>query len=386
MTLPPRQAAPDVVEYFAACTLGLEGVLANELEGLGVDGIESGRGGVRFEGDRTAGYRVALWSRTAVRLQETIGQATIDREDDLYDWVASFGWDDLMRVDQTLAVDASIRDSVFRHSKYAALRVKDAIVDQFRERARRRPSVDTKRPDLQLKLHLQRDQATLYRDLVGGSLHKRGYRPIQVKSPLNESIAAGLVLLSEWDRRSPLCDPMCGSATIAIEAAWIAADRAPGLKQRFAFERWPDFDAKAWRGLIEDAFKRMSMDSVPRIDVADRHPGAIAIAKESIKLAGLRDRIRVHHTALADFHLEAPPAVVLCNPPWGERLDPEDLEASWRDLGDFLRRECPLSIAWILSGNPAIGHALRLKADRKIPVHNGPIECRVLRYEIGERR
>lgn len=375
-----------MAEYFAACTLGLEGVLVTELEALGVSGVEPGRGGARFEGDRADGYRVALWTRTAVRLQETIGAATIDREDDLYDFVASFAWGEFMRVDQTLAVDASIRDSVFRHSKFAALRVKDAIVDQFRERARRRPNVDTKRPDLQLKLHLLGDRATLYRDLVGGSLHKRGYRPVQVKSPLNEAIAAGLVLLSGWDRQGALCDPMCGSATIAIEAAWIAADRAPGLKQRFAFERWPDFDAKVWRSLIEDAFRRMSMDAIPRIDVADRHPGAIAIAKESIALAGLRDRIRVHHAPLSDLHLDHPPAIVLCNPPWGERLDAEDLEQSWQDLGDFLRRECPLSIAWILSGNPSIGRALRLKADRKIPVHNGPIDCRVLRYEIGERR
>lgn len=376
--------------YFAACTLGLEETLAEEVRALDIaeeGSVELARGGVSFRTDRRGGYTAALWLRTAVRLQEELACADVYDEDGLYEFARDLDWEEFMRLDQTLAVDASVRDSGVSHSKYAALRIKDAIVDQFRDRTGKRPSVDPKRPNLPLKLHLNRDVATIYRDLAGDSLHKRGYRPVQVKSPLNESIAAGLVLLSDWDRKSPFCDPMAGSGTIAIEAAWIASGRAPGLRRRFAFERWPDFEADAWRSLIKAAMARIDSDAIPPIEIADEHPGAVAIARESIAMAGLRDRIKICHASLSEFDPHPTPGIVITNPPYGDRLGGDgEAERSWEELGDFLRTHCGGVTAWVLSGRPSLGRAMRLKASRKIPVHNGPIECRLLRYEVDERR
>ena len=190
------------------------------------------------------------------------------------------------------------------------------------------------------------------------------------------------MLLSEWDRKSPLVDPMCGSGTIGIEAAWIATDRAPGLRRKFAFERWPDFDSVAWRRLLQDAMSRSRNDEVPPIEIADWHPGALEIARESIRLAGLTDKIRVTHAELKEFDPMLTPSIVLCNPPYGERMN-DAAEASWRDLGDFLRELCGGATAWVLSGSPDTGKEMRLKASRKMPVRNGPIECRVMRYDIA---
>ena len=209
-------------EFYAACTIGLEEVLEGELVALGAEILERRRGGMRFSGSRRLGYEAALWLRTAVRLQEVVDSGPVESETQLYDFVRSIDWQEHLRIDQTLAVDASVRDACLTHSRYAALKVKDAIVDQFRERDGRRPDVDAKRPVLPLKLFLFGDRATLYRDLSGDSLHKRGYRPIQVKSPLNEAIAAGLVLLSGWDRRSEVLRP----------DVWVGHDRDRGRVDR----------------------------------------------------------------------------------------------------------------------------------------------------------
>jgi 23S rRNA G2445 N2-methylase RlmL len=322
-----------------------------------------------------------------VRLQEEIAVGEVRSEEALYAFVRGLEWERWLDVEQTLAVDASVRDACLTHSHYAALRVKDAIVDRFRDHRGRRPSVDTGDPDLPLKLHLRGATATLYRDLSGESLHKRGYRPVQVKSPLNEATAAGLVLLSEWDRASPLLDPMCGSATLPIEAALIAGDRAPGLRRRYAFERWSDFDRRVWKALREEARDRARAGAarIPEIAGADRHPGAIAIARRAVEAAELRDRVRLTVAEVRDLVPVPVPAVVLTNPPYGERLGaeaPDDVAASWRDLGAFLHERCGGATAWILCGSPELSRHLGLRASRRVPVHNGPIDCRLLCYEI----
>ena len=372
--------------YFAACGKGLEPAVETELTELGTQDVQVRRGGVSFRGDRRVAYATNLWLRSAIRVQEELLRRQVWNPDELYDAVASLDWDRYVTPDQTLKVSASVRDTPqIRHSGYAALTVKDAVVDVVRERHGRRPSVDTKDPDLLLKLVLQGGRLLLYRDLSGTSLHKRGWRPIQVKSPLNEATAAGLLVITGWDRRSALVDPMCGSGTFPIEAAMMATDRAPGLGRRFAFERWLDFDPDLWASLIEDAEARIrpTLDFV--IEGADHHAGALALARKGARAAGVEHVVRFVESDVADYVPSAKPKLVVSNPPYGERIGKDDAEASWSKLGVFLRERCGGATAWVLSGNKALSRHLGLRTSRRVPVMNGPIECRFLRYEMHER-
>lgn len=371
--------------YYAPCGLGLEDLLADEVRTLGgaIDAVE--RGGVTFHGDRQLGYAVCLWSRVATRVQEELVRGRGRTPDDLYALARQVGWADLVRADGTLAVFASVRGDDLRHSRFAALRVKDAVVDAMRRDTGRRPSVDTEDPDLPLKVVARDGEAVLYRDLAGDSLHRRGWRPEQVKSPLNEALAAGLLLLTGWDRTSALCDPMCGSGTLVIEAAHLAADRAPGLRRPFAFERWPDLDASAWTALRLDAEARWKAGrrKLPVLLANDRHAGALRIAREAAARAEVADAIRWSNVDIAGYAPEPVPAVVVVNPPYGKRIgEGSDLRHSWEALGRFLKDRCPGAEAWVLSGSPELTTDLRLKTSRRIPVRNGPLDCRWLRYDI----
>jgi len=371
--------------YFAPCTLGVEEALVGELRTLGAAAIAARPGGVEFEGDLRLGYAANLWLRSAIRVQEVLVEGSAAGPEELYELVASVEWERLMGVDQTLAVDASVRDSAITHSGFAALKTKDAIVDRFRRRFGRRPSVDVERPDLPLKLVLQRGRATLYRILSGESLHKRGWRPIQVKSPLNEATAAGLLLLSGWDRRSSLVDPMCGSGTFVVEAALLAADVAPGLRRRFAFEGWPDYEASLFEPLRREARARTKERLPFLLEGADRHGGALALARRGAEAAGVAGLVRFTDADLRAFVPAEPPKVVFVNPPYGERLgEGEDLVASWRDLGAFLHERCRGADAYVLSGNPELTRHLGLRVERRWAVRNGPLDCRLLHYPIRE--
>ncbi len=376
------------IRYYAACTLGLEAVLLDELRqlGLGERDVRLRRGGCDFRGDAAIGYRACLWLRSAVRVQQELMRGFVRDRDDLYRLTQQVDWSRSITPLQTLAVDASVRDSFANDTRFPALVVKDAICDQFRERVGKRPDVERGEPDLPIKLVLQGDEAILYRDLGGAPLHKRGYREVQHKSPLNEAIAAGLLLLTEWDRQSPLCDPMCGSATFLVEAAMLAMDRAPGLARSFAFERFADADLKAWRQIYDDAERRAGAGAARHVVLMgnDRHQGALSIAQRSIAAADLDGRILLADQDARDYQPPEPPKLVVVNPPYGERLadEPEALIDDWRSLGGFLHERCRGAAAHVLSGNPELTRHLGLRADRKWPVHNGPIECRWLRYSI----
>ncbi len=376
--------------YYAACTLGLEDVLADEIHALGGRRIENRRGAVAFTGDRWLGYMACLWLRSAVRVQEELARGQIDGREGLYELTRTVDWSQSITHLQTLAVDGSIKDSFANDTRFPVLVVKDAVCDQFRERVNKRPDVDKERPDLRIKLVLQGDEAILYRELGGEPLHKRGYREIQHKSPLNEATAAGLLLRSGWDKRTPLCDPMCGSATFLIEAAWMAMDRAPGLGRAFAFERWRDTDVAAWRRLYDDAEARAEAGkaNLPPLCGNDRHPGALSIAEQAIAKAGLTGRITLRHGDAADYVPPFAPGFVVTNPPYGDRLSPDEdaLAGSWQSLGRFLHTQCKGAVAWVLCGNPELTRHLGLRTNQKHPVHNGPIECRWLRYEIDGAR
>src|SRR5207244_875932 len=227
--------------FFATCARGIEEVLAGELRELGAKEIEIGRGGVHFAGDKTVLYNANLWLRTAIRVLGPILEAAVTSPEELYEAVRTVDWSQYLTPDHTLAVDCNVRDSRITHSKYAALKTKDAICDQFTERQGRRPSVDVDEPMVPLNLHIYRDQAVLSLDSSGESLHKRGYRPVLSKAPLNEALAAGLVLLSGWLGDTPFADPLCGSGTLPIEEAWLATGRPPGLaRRRFGFQVWMD--------------------------------------------------------------------------------------------------------------------------------------------------
>lgn len=385
-TPPTGPMGPDAeqLDYFAPCTLGLEWVVADELRALRAESVEERRGGVAFRGDRRLGYAANLWLRSAVRVQQQILDFPARGKEALYAAVRDVEWERWLDVDGTLAIDASVRDSEITHSGFAGLTAKDAICDRFRARTGRRPNVDVESPLLPIKLVLLRDRLRLYLNLSGESLHKRGWRPIQVKSPLNEAIAAGLLLASGWDRKSALVDPMCGSGTFVVEAACLAADRAPGMLRRFAFERFPDFDVRTWATLKDDAVKRAQRSLPFAIVGADRHEGALSLAKRSVRAAQVEGLVELHHASLDDFAPKlAPPFTVVANPPWGERLgEGDDLRDSWSALGRFLHQRALGCRAWILSGNAELPHLLGLRASRRIPVMDGPIECRWLRYDV----
>lgn len=388
--------------YFATCTLGLEEVVAAELRALGASAVETRRGGASFLGDLPIGWRANLELRSATRVQELIAEFRVADERALYDGVRRVDWERYLSVEQTLAVDATVRDSALTHSGFVALKVKDAIVDQFRERRRRRPSVNVDDPDLPLNVMLKRGVASIYRNFSGPSLHKRGYREAQVRSPLNEATAAGLLLLSGWDWRSGIVDPMCGSATFLIEACWLALGRAPGLSRKFAFERWPDFDRGAFSRLKDSIKARERSDLAIRFQGADAHPGAIALATRAIKAASVSKWVEVVHRPLAEFEPTIEFGSVFVNPPWGQRLkdddesevgspgsddssdaepDPETVQ-SWKDLGGFLHQRCRGKTAYVLSGNEELSKRLGLKATRRFPVKTGKIDCRLLRYDV----
>jgi 23S rRNA G2445 N2-methylase RlmL len=372
--------------YYAACTLGLEHVLAGELRALGLGDVEQRRGACAFTGDRAAGYAACLWARSAVRVQEELARGAVRDRDELYALARSVDWSRSITHLQTLAVDGAVKDSFANDTRFPVLVVKDAICDQFRERTGRRPDVARDRPDLPVKLVLQRNEAILYRELGGEPLHKRGYRALAHKSPLNEATAAGLLLHTGWDRRAPLCDPLCGSATFLIEAAWLAMDRAPGLGRAFAFERWRDADLDAWRRLFDDAEARAAKgtNALGPLCGNDRHPGALAIAHEALAKADLAGRIALAQGDARDWVPPFRPELVVTNPPYGERLAADDAElaASWQALGRFLHTQCAGATAWVLCGNAELTRHLGLRASAKHPVRNGPIECRWLRYEV----
>lgn len=376
-----------MARFYATCTLGLEEVLVDELHGVEAAGIRARRGGAEFEGDLATGYRACLWLRSATRVQEELVRGRVRDRDDLYALAESVDWSLFISPRNTLAVDGAVRDSFANDTRYPSLVVKDAVCDQFVRFEGARPDVDRDQPDLPLKLVLQRDQAILYRDLGGAPLHKRGYREVQHKSPLNEALAAGLVLLSDWDGETALVDPMCGSATFLIEAAFLAMDRAPGLGRAFAFERWRDTDQEAWQKVYDEAEARAArrQDMCPKLAGNDQHAGAIGIAKRALQQAKLTDRVQLDHTDAREWQPPFQPEWVLTNPPYGERLQSDDdsLYDSWRSLGNFLHR-CDGAVAHVLCGEPALTRHLGLRTSRKSPVYNGPIECRWLRYEIGD--
>lgn len=373
--------------YFATCARGLEPVLAGELRDLGAGAVEPGRGGVSFAGDRALLYRANLWLRTAIRVLRPILEMPVTSPEELYEAVRGVDWSRYLTPDHTLAVDCNVRDSHITHSKYAALKTKDAICDQFIERHGRRPSVDVDEPMVGLNLHIYRDQAVLSLDSSGESLHKRGYRPILTRAPLNEALAAALILLTGWRGETAFADPLCGSGTLPIEATWLAIRRPPGLtRKRFGFQGWLDFDIELWTELRDEARRGVLKRLQVPIVGSDIRRDAIAFAVGNARAAGVGHLLRFEVKDVRDFRPpDGPPGVILCNPPYGERIgEEEELKGLYRTLGEVFRQQCAGWTTYVFTGNAALAKEIGLEPVQQIPLYNGKIPCRLLRFDLSE--
>ena len=377
------------MELFATCARGLEPILAGELAGIGAAEICPGRGGVAFAGDMLTVYRANLQLRSAVRVLRPLVTYPVRNPDELYDLVRSIDWSQYLTPDHTIAVDCNVRDSDLTHSQYAARRVKDGICDQFRDKTGRRPSVDVENPAVGLNLHVNRNEATLSLDSSWDSLHKRGYRPEQVRAPLNEALAAGLLLSLGYDGSKPLYDPMCGSGTFAVEAAWIATNRPPGLtRKNFAFIGWPEYD----RGVFAAVRDQLRGQVKPTLDQpiggSDIRADAVHHATANAKAAGVGHLVQFTKTPLSEAKppyrfLDHPPGILIANPPYGERLMPGDdleLDALYQSIGTMVKDYWP---GWELALFTAAGptaRRIRLSGRSSAAFYNGNLQCRLWRY------
>jgi len=372
--------------YFATCGRGIEPMLADELRALGAAEVTPGRGGVQFAGDLALLYQANLWLRTAIRVLRPILEATVTSPDELYEAVRSLDWTRYLTPDHTLAVDCNVRDSQITHSKYAALRTKDAICDQFVDRVGRRPSVNVDEPMVGLNLHIHRDHAILSLESSGESLHKRGYRPILTKAPLNEALGAALVLRTGWRGEVPFADPLCGSGTLPIEAAWLALRRPPGLtRKRFGFQGWLDYDVALWTALRDEARQQVLRQLPAPILGSDVRGDAVAFSINNARAAGIGHLLRFDKRDVRDFQPPAQPGVLVCNPPYGERIG-EEKELRWlyRLLGEIFVQRCQGWTCYVFTGNPRLAEAIGLTPDEEIPLYNGKIPCRLLRFWMGK--
>src|SRR5262245_30071054 len=375
-----------MTRFFATCERGLEPLLAAELLALKAQDVREGRGGVAFAGDAALLYRANLWLRTAVRVLRPMLEAHVESPDDLYAAVQTIDWSAYMTPDHTLAVDCNVRDSRITHSQYAARRVKDAICDQFVDKVGRRPSVDTERPMLGFNLHIYRDNAILSLDSSWDSLHKRGYRPVLVKAPLNEALAAGLILTTGWRGETPLADPLCGSGSLPIEAAWIALRRPPGLtRKHFGFMGWMDFDVGLWTAIRDEARSGVLKTLPAFVGGSDVRAAAIEHARANARAAGIGNLLTFERRDLKDFHPpDGPPGVVICNPPYGERIGEErNLRPLYRRLGEVFAERCRGWACFVFTANAAPWREIGLKPAAVMPFWNGKIACRLLRYNMA---
>lgn len=368
-------------EIIAKTFMGLEPVLAKELAQLGASDIQTGRRMVSFKGDKELLYRANFQLHTAIRILKPIKHFRALSADDVYEGVKDINWEEYIALDKTFAVDSVVFSEEFRHSKFVAYKVKDAIVDQFRERTGKRPNISITNPDIRLHIHIAEDQCTLCLDSSGESLHRRGYRQESVEAPLNEVLAAGMILMTGWHGETDFIDPMCGSGTLLIEAALIARNMAPGLfRKEFAFEKWPDFDADLFDKIYnDDSQEREFNHHIYGYDVDIK---AVNTARLNAKAAGLTSCITVNEQDFKNFTKPQNKSIIVTNPPYGERISTPDLLGTYRMIGERLKHEFTGNEAWILSYREECFDQIGLKPSIKIPVYNGSLECEFRKYQM----
>lgn len=360
---------------------GLEEVLAAELTALGANDIQIGRRMVSFSGDKEMMYKANFCLRTAIRILKPIKHFTAQDADEVYEQIKAIHWEDYLSVDNSFAIDAVVFSEEFRHSKFVSYRIKDAIVDYFREKTGKRPNVRINKPDVLLNIHIAENNCTLSLDSSGESLHRRGYRQEAVEAPLNEILAAGMILMTGWHGECDLIDPMCGSGTIPIEAALIARNIAPGVfRKEFAFEKWPDFD----RDLFDEIYNDDSQERefTHKIYGYDNNPKANTIAMHNIKAAGVSKDVVLKLQPFQQFEQPKEKSIIITNPPYGERISSNDLLGLYEMIGERLKHAFTGNTAWILSYRDECFDKIGLKATKRIPLLNGALDCEFRQYEI----
>ncbi len=375
-------------QMIAKTLFGFEEILAKELRDLGAQDVHMGTRAVRFVGDKGFMYKANLALRTALKVLKPIYQFRAFNDNALYQGIQTIDWSQYLNPHQTFVVDVTLHSENFKHSQFVALKTKDAIVDQFRQNHGIRPSIDKDHPDLRINVHIDREQVSLALDTSGASLHHRGYRKITNIAPINEVLAAGMLLLSGWKGQSDFMDPMCGSGTLLIEAAMIACNIPANINRKeFAFEKWTDWDNDLFDTIIDSLMKK-TRDFPYTLKGLDKAPSAVAKARENIQNANLEDYISVTQANFFDSEKETQgPLQLVFNPPYGERLE-IDLERFYRELGDTLKQSYPGTEAWFITANLEALKFVGLKPSKKIKLFNGSLESRLVKYELyaGSRK
>ncbi len=368
-------------EMIAKTFRGLEEVLAAELVEIGANNVQLQRRAVSFTGDKALMYKANLCCRTASRILMPLLSFDASNPDEVYEQVKTINWSDYLDVDSTFAIDSTVFSEVFRHSKFVSYRVKDAIADWFTERYDRRPSVRLDGPQLMINIHIAERKCTLSLDSSGESLHKRGYRVAQNEAPINEALAAGMLLLADWKGQSDFVDPMCGSGTLLIEAALIALNIPPGIyKPSFAFEKWNDFDEELFDTLYNDDSYERPFNF--KIYGSDNSPKAIKIAEQNIKSAGLGKYIELQVMPVQKLEAPAENCMIVTNPPYGERITSNDIYGLYGSLGSAFKHKFPGSTAWVISSHEECLDKIGLKPTERIRLLNGSLDCWYCRYDI----
>ena len=368
-------------EMIAKTFQGLEEILAEELTTLGANDIQIGRRMVSFTGDKRMMYKANFCLRTAIRILKPIKNFTAKDADEVYNQIQAIPWEEYLDVNKTFAIDAVVFSEEFRHSKFVSYKVKDAIVDYFRKKTGKRPSVRINNPDVLLNIHIAQTTCTLSLDSSGESLHRRGYRQEQVDAPLNEVLAAGMLLMTGWRGECDLIDPMCGSGTIPIEAALIARNIAPGVfRKGFAFEKWVDFDSEMFDEIYND--DSQEREFTHKIYGYDNNPKANEIATHNIKAAGVSKDVTLKLQPFQQFEQPQEKSIIVMNPPYGERISTNDLLGLYQMIGERLKHAFVGNEAWVLSYREECFDQIGLKPSKKVPLFNGALECEFRKYEI----
>ena len=374
----------NIIKMLAKSPAGLEEILAGELRELGAKNIELLNRAVAFEGDKKLLYAANYRCRTALRILVPISHFSIETEQDLYTEIKSIRWEDYLGNGNTIAINSTVTSSVFTHSHYVSLRAKDAIVDRFREKTSERPSVDIDNPDFRINVHIYKDDVSISFDSSGASLHKRGYHVSNAEAPLNEVLAAGMILLSGWDAQSNFIDPMCGSGTLLIEAAMIAMNIPAGqFRDDYGFMHWKDYDKDLWEEVQNDALEQQR-EFEYKIMGSDISEYNLRSAAANLKQAGLEKEIELRVSPFQEITPPAGGGVMVCNPPYGERIQVEDIIELYQELGDTLKKNFKGYKAWVISSDFRALKMIGLKPMKKYILFNGQLECRYAGFDLYE--
>lgn len=372
-------------KLIAKTFMGLEPVLAQELIQLGANNVETGRRMVSFTGDKEMMYRANFQLHTAIRILKPIHTFKARSAEEVYDEIQKIEWSNYLDNKKTFSVDSVVYSEEFRNSRFVTYKVKDAIVDWFREKTGTRPNISVSNPDIRLNIHIVEDDATLSLDSSGESLHRRGYRQESVEAPLNEVLAAGMILMTGWKGDTDFIDPMCGSGTIAIEAALIARNISPGVfRKEFAFEKWADFDQELFDTIYNDDSKEKEFTH--HIYGYDIDMKAVNTARINVKAAGLSKEVTIEQADFKDFQTPTEKSIMVTNPPYGERISTPNLLATYKMIGERLKHTFAGNDAWILSYREECFEQIGLKPSIKIPVFNGSLECEFRKYALFDGR